>query len=68
MSSLTFITMLKGLHWEAIGGLILGSAIASPIAARVANKISAKSIMLAVGIIVILVSLKSIITFIIGWL
>lgn len=66
MSSLTFITMLKGLHWEAIGGLILGSAIASPLAARVANKISAKSIMLAVGIIVILVSLKSITTFIMG--
>lgn len=60
MSSLTFVTVLKGLHWEAIGGLVLGSAVASPIAARVANKISAKSIMLAVGVIVILVSLKSI--------
>ncbi|MEJ6979620.1 sulfite exporter TauE/SafE family protein [Pedobacter sp. P351] len=64
MSSLTFITMLKGLHWEAIGGLVIGSAIASPIAARVSNRISAKSIMVAVGVIVILVSLKSIITFI----
>lgn len=63
MSSLTFITMLKGLHWEAIGGLVIGSAIASPIAARVSNRISAKSIMIAVGIIVILVSLKSILTF-----
>lgn len=64
MSSLTFITMLKGLHWAAIGGLVIGSAIASPIAARVANRISAKSIMVAVGIIVILASLKNIITFI----
>ncbi len=63
MSSLTFITMLKGLHWEAVSGLVVGSAIASPIAARVANKISAKSIMLAVGVIVILVSLKSIVSF-----
>jgi len=62
MSSLTFITMLKGLHWEAIGGLVIGSAVASPIAARVANRISAKSIMVAVGIIVILVSLKSIVS------
>ncbi len=64
MSSLTFITMLKGLHWEAVSGLVLGSAVASPIAARVANKISAKSIMLAVGVIVILVSLKSILSFV----
>lgn len=65
MSSLTFITMLSGLlHWEAIGGLVIGSAAASPIAARVSNRISAKSIMVAVGIIVILVSLKSIFTFV----
>lgn len=64
MSSLTFITMLRGLHWAAIGGLVVGSAIASPIAARVANRISAKSIMFAVGIIVILASLKNILGFI----
>lgn len=66
MSSLTFITMLRGLHWAAIGGLVVGSAIASPIAARVANRISAKSIMVAVGIIVILASLKNIFTFILS--
>ncbi len=64
MSSLTFITMLNGKHWEAVGGLVIGSALASPIAARVSNKISAKAIMLSVGVIVILVSLNSIIKFI----
>ena len=68
MSSLTFVTMLKGLHWAAIGGLVLGSAIASPIAARVSNRISAKSIMVAVGIIVVLVSMKNLIAFIMGLL
>ncbi|MFD2160950.1 sulfite exporter TauE/SafE family protein [Paradesertivirga mongoliensis] len=68
MSSLTFITMLRGLHWAAIGGLVVGSAIASPIAARVANRISAKSIMFAVGIIVILASLKNILGFILKML
>jgi uncharacterized membrane protein YfcA len=64
LSSLTFITMLNTVHWDAIGGLVIGSAIASPIAAKVSNKISVKTIMVAVGIIVILVSLKSIFTFI----
>jgi len=63
LSSLTFITMLHTVYWEAIAGLVIGSAVASPIAARISNKISVKSIMVAVGIIVILVSLKSIFTF-----
>jgi siroheme synthase-like protein len=65
MSSLTFITMLNGKHWEAVAGLVIGSALASPIAARVSNKISAKAIMLSVGVIVILVSLRSIINFLV---
>ncbi len=64
MSSLTFITMLNDLHWYVVSGLVLGSAIASPIAARVSNKISAKTIMVAVGIIVIIASSKNIIGFI----
>lgn len=64
MSSLTFLTMLNGAHWEAVGGLVIGSALAAPIAARVSNKISVKTIMVAVGIIVILVSLRSIFGFI----
>ncbi len=62
-SSLTFIAMLNTLNWSAVAGLVLGSAIAAPIAAKVSNRISAKTIMMAVGIIVIVVSLKSIVTF-----
>lgn len=64
MSSLTFITMLNGAHWEAVAGLVIGSALASPIAAKVSNKISVKTIMVSVGILVVLVSLRSIIIFI----
>ncbi len=63
MSSLTFITMLNGVHWEAVAGLVIGSALAAPIAARVSNRISVKTIMVSVGIIVILVSLRSIFNF-----
>ncbi|NHA03067.1 TSUP family transporter [Mucilaginibacter sp. HC2] len=64
MGSLTFISMVSSDHWPAVAGLILGSALASPIAARISNKISTKTIMVSVGIIVILVSIKSIIAFI----
>ncbi|MBK0378809.1 TSUP family transporter [Mucilaginibacter segetis] len=65
MSSLTFITMLNGAHWEAVAGLIIGSALASPVAAKISNKISAKAIMFSVSFIVILISLRSIINFLI---
>ena len=64
MGSLTFISMVSSDHWPAVAGLILGSALASPIAARISNKISTKTIMVSVGIIVILVSIKSIVAFI----
>ena len=63
MSSLTFVTMLNGIRWEAVSGLIIGSALAAPIAAKVSNKISTKAIMVAVGVIVMLTSLRSIALF-----
>ncbi|HEY8927906.1 MAG TPA: TSUP family transporter [Mucilaginibacter sp.] len=63
MSSITFITMLNSRHWEAVAGLVIGSAIASPIAAKISNRISAKAIMTAVGVIVVLISIKSITSF-----
>ncbi len=59
-SSVTFIYMLHVTHWEAVGGLVIGSALASPIAAKISNKISTKVIMISVAIIVILISVNSI--------
>jgi siroheme synthase-like protein len=60
MSSITFITMLSGAHWEAVAGLVIGSALASPIAAKISNRLSAKTLMVAVAVIVIIVSVNSI--------
>lgn len=65
MSSLTFITMLNGNHWDAVAGLVIGSALASPIAAKISNQISTKAIMVSVGVIVILISIKSIFAFLV---
>lgn len=65
MSSITFITMLSGARWESVSGLVIGSALASPIAAKISNKISAKAIMMSVAVIVILISIRSIINFLI---
>ena len=68
MGSLTFITMLDGLHWDALLGLVIGSAVASPIAARLSSRISVKVIMVSVGIIVILASMKTIISTIMNFI
>ncbi|RKR83118.1 hypothetical protein BDD43_3320 [Mucilaginibacter gracilis] len=66
VSSVTFILMLShGNHWEAIFGMVIGSALASPIAARVSNQISTKAIMVSVAVIVILISLYSIQKFVV---
>ncbi len=57
-SSLTFVTIIGLTHWTIIIGLIIGGVIAAPIGAYLANKIPTKTIMLLVGIVVIILSLK----------
>jgi len=57
-SSLPFVTIIGLTHWSIILGLIIGGVIAAPIAAYLANKIPTKSIMILVGIVVIILSLK----------
>jgi siroheme synthase-like protein len=65
VSSTTFVIMLMqhGTRWEPVAGLVIGSALASPIAAKISNRLSAKTLMVTVGIIVIIVSVNSIIKF-----
>lgn len=57
-SSITFFTLIGLTHWYIIFGLITGGVIAAPIAAYIANKIPTKAIMILVGLVVIIVSLK----------
>ncbi len=57
-SSLTFVTIIGLTHWTIIAGLIIGGIIAAPIAAFLANKIPTKTIMILVGVVVIITSLK----------
>jgi siroheme synthase-like protein len=63
MSSITFFAMLNTHHWEAAVGLVIGSAMAAPIAAKISNRISVKFIMIAVAVIVILISVRAIAIF-----
>jgi len=59
-SSVTFFTLIGITHWVIIVGLIIGGIIAAPIAAYLANKIPVKTIMILVGVVVIITSLKRI--------
>jgi uncharacterized membrane protein YfcA len=57
-SSLTFFTMIGIHHWQIVAGLILGGVIAAPIAANMSKKLPVKNLMILVGILVILVSIR----------
>lgn len=58
-SGITFM-LFGGIHgWQVIIGLILGGVIAAPIAAFLVTRIKRKSMMIAVGILIILLSLKT---------
>ncbi len=59
-SSITFFSTIGLSYWGIIIGLILGGVIAAPIGAYLANKIPAKSLMILVGIVVIILSIKRI--------
>ena len=58
-SGITFM-LFGGIHgWQVIIGLIIGGVAAAPLAAYLVNKIKRKPMMIAVGILIILLSLKT---------
>ncbi len=57
-SSFTFLTLIGGSGWQTILGLILGGVCAAPIAAHLSKKLNVKAMMILVGIVVIIVSLR----------
>ncbi|GIL22533.1 MAG: hypothetical protein BroJett042_10460 [Bacteroidota bacterium] len=57
-SSLTFFATIGLSHIQIIGGLILGGIVAAPIAAHITRKLPVKRMMILVGVVVILVSIR----------
>lgn len=58
---IVFLTMIKLMHWQVIFGLIIGGVIAAPMAAFLCKKLSKKVLMIIVGIVIIILSLRTII-------
>lgn len=59
-SAATLLLTIGISDWMPIAGLALGSAIAAPFAARLTGRIPAKPLMILVGIVVILLSVRTI--------
>lgn len=58
-----FVLTIPGLissHWQIIVGLLLGGVIAAPFAAYVCKKVPTRALMVVVGILVILLSIRTI--------
>lgn len=60
-SAFSFFIMMGVTHWKVIIALIIGSTLASPIAAKLAGKLPRKTSFILLGILVITWSLKIII-------
>ena len=58
-SGITFMLFGGIAGWQIIIGLILGGVMAAPLAAYLVNKIKRKPMMVAVGILIIILSLKT---------
>nr|WP_245590657.1 sulfite exporter TauE/SafE family protein [Adhaeribacter aquaticus] len=61
-SSATFITLIGLDHWQVVLGLVLGGMVAAPIAAVAARRLPVKTMMILVGLVVIIVSMRNIYT------
>ncbi|MCF2493854.1 TSUP family transporter [Dyadobacter chenhuakuii] len=57
-SSVTFISLIGFSHWQVVLGLILGGMAAAPIAANLSRKLPIKTMMIMVGTVIIIVSLR----------
>lgn len=61
-SSFAFFSVLGNVAWQPIIGLILGGVCAAPIAAYLSSRLNIKPMMIFVGVVVVIVSLKNIIS------
>jgi uncharacterized membrane protein YfcA len=60
-STVTFFIMIGLSHWKVIFGLVIGGMIAAPASIYLSNKIPVKKGLILVGILIILISLKTIV-------
>lgn len=58
--SITFILTIGLTHWVVIVGLLIGGVVAAPIAALTCKKLPTKSLLIAVGCLIVALSIRTI--------
>lgn len=61
-SSLTFVTLIGINHWKIIAALIVGGVVAAPFGAYLTKRISPKTLMIMVGTVITILSVRIIYT------
>ena len=61
VSTITFFFMIGLSHWQVIFGLVIGGMVAAPGSIYLSNKIPIKKGLLLVGVLIILISLRTLI-------
>ncbi len=56
-----FVAVLGLVHWQVIVGLILGGAVAAPFAALLCRRLPARGLMVAVGVVITLLSIRTLV-------
>lgn len=64
-SAVSFFAFIGITHWQVIAGLMIGGAIAAPIAAKLSGKLPLKTMLVCVGIMVIIWSSRILIRFLV---
>jgi siroheme synthase-like protein len=61
VSTVTFFFMIGLSHWQVIFGLVIGGMVAAPFSIYLSNKIPIKKGLILVGILIIIISLRTLI-------
>lgn len=56
----TFLTIIGLVHWQIIAGLIIGGVLAAPLAAYVCKRLPSRALMITVGVLIIVLSIRTI--------
>lgn len=61
-----FLSIGHEYNWTAIGGIMIGGVVAAPIAAYMSKRLPLERLMLAIGVLICLLSLRTLITSLMG--
>jgi siroheme synthase-like protein len=59
VSTITFFFMIGLSHWQVIFGLVIGGMVAAPVSIYLSNKIPIKKGLILVGVLIIIISLRT---------